>query len=212
MGGIGKLVTLEYARGDVFLVMDDVRLRAEAEPLTDLISASLGLDKTEDEEEVDAIYNLLSLDFSEVAHTISSADGVLSVVVNGNHIMRALGINYLTGNIELEVDGECVSAYSEALRAAVTLRPGNPVYVMGYGYIDLQPVLDKLLPLIEDKAIAFDGSMDLRLGETKLPVTIRRGTLTWEYGFSLVMECEASVNGARHLFYLAADTQSLRIV
>ena len=212
VGGIGKLVTLEYARGDVFLVMDDVRLRAEAEPLTDLISASLGLDKTEDEEEVDAIYNLLSLDFSEVAHTISSADGVLSVVVNGNHIMRALGINYLTGNIELEVDGESVSAYSEALRAAVTLRPGNPVYVMGYGYIDLQPVLDKLLPLIEDKAIAFDGSMDLRLGETKLPVTIRRGTLTWEYGFSLVMECEASVNGARHLFYLAADTQSLRIV
>ena len=212
VGGIGKLVTLEYARGDVFLVMDDVRLRAEAEPLTDLISASLGLDKTEDEEEVDAIYNLLSLDFSEVAHTISSADGVLSVVVNGNHIMRALGINYLTGNIELEVDGECVSAYSEALRAAVTLRPGNPVYVMGYGYIDLQPVLDKLLPLIEDKAIAFDGSMDLRLGETKLPVTIRRGTLTWEYGFSLVMECEASVNGARHLFYLAADMQSLRIV
>ena len=212
VGGVGKLVTLEYARGDVFLVMDDVRLRAEAEPLTDLISASLGLDKTEDEEEVDAIYNLLSLDFSEVAHTISSADGVLSVVVNGNHIMRALGINYLTGNIELEVDGESVSAYSEALRAAVTLRPGNPVYVMGYGYIDLQPVLDKLLPLIEDKAIAFDGSMDLRLGETKLPVTIRRGTLTWEYGFSLVMECEASVNGARHLFYLAADTQSLRIV
>lgn len=212
VGGIGKLVTLEYARGDVFLVMDDVRLRAEAEPLTDLISASLGLDKTEDEEEVDAIYNLLSLDFSEVAHTISSADDVLSVVVNGNHIMRALGINYLTGNIELEVDGESVSAYSEALRAAVTLRPGNPVYVMGYGYIDLQPVLDKLLPLIEDKAIAFDGSMDLRLGETKLPVTIRRGTLTWGYGFSLVMECEASVNGARHLFYLAADTQSLRIV
>ena len=211
-GGLGKLVTVEYAGDDLFAIIDDVTLRLDAEELISLLTSSLPLGSEEEKEAVDYLHNFLSLDFSKVVPSLSEEDGVLSLIVNGNEIMRALGIKYLTGNIELAVDGESLSASCEALHFDITLYKGNPVYINSeQDCIDVQPVLQKLLKMIEEKAFSFDGSLSLEAGGVQLPVNIQRGTLSWEYGFSVTLEGELSLGGGWHRFFLSADSTRVRI-
>ena len=211
-GGLGKLVTVEYAGDDLFAIIDGVTLRLDAEELISLLTSSLPLGSEEEKEAVDYLHNFLSLDFSKVVPSLSEEDGVLSLIVNGNEIMRALGIKYLTGNIELAVDGESLSASCEALHFDITLYKGNPVYINSeQDCIDVQPVLQKLLKMIEEKAFSFDGSLSLEAGGMQLPVNIQRGTLSWEYGFSVTLEGELSLGGGWHRFFLSADSTRVRI-
>lgn len=211
-GGLGKLVTVEYAGDDLFAIIDGVTLRLDAEELISLFTSSLPLGSEEEKEAVDYLHNFLSLDFSKVVPSLSEEDGVLSLIVNGNEIMRALGIKYLTGNIELAVDGESLSASCEALHFDITLYKGNPVYINSeQDCIDVQPVLQKLLKMIEEKAFSFDGSLSLEAGGVQLPVNIQRGTLSWEYGFSVTLEGELSLSGGWHRFFLSADSTRVRI-
>ena len=211
-GGLGKLVTVEYAGDDLFAIIDGVTLRLDAEELISLFTSSLPLGSEEEKEAVDYLHNFLSLDFSKVVPSLSEEDGVLSLIVNGNEIMRALGIKYLTGNIELAVDGESLSASCEALHFDITLYKGNPVYINSeQDCIDVQPVLEKLLKMIEEKAFSFDGSLSLEAGGVQLPVNIQRGTLSWEYGFSVTLEGELSLGGGWHRFFLSADSTRVRI-
>lgn len=211
-GGLGKLVTVEYAGDDLFAIIDGVTLRLDAEELISLLTSSLPLGSEEEKEAVDYLHNFLSLDFSKVVPSLSEEDGVLSFIVNGNEIMRALGIKYLTGNIELAVDGESLSASCEALHFDITLYKGNPVYINSeQDCIDVQPVLQKLLKMIEEKAFSFDGSLSLEAGGVQLPVNIQRGTLSWEYGFSVTLEGELSLGGGWHRFFLSADSTRVRI-
>ena len=211
-GGLGKLVTVEYAGDDLFAIIDGVTLRLDAEELISLFTSSLPLGSEEEKEAVDYLHNFLSLDFSKVVPSLSEEDGVLSLIVNGNEIMRALGIKYLTGNIELAVDDGSLSASCEALHFDITLYKGNPVYINGeQDCIDVQPVLQKLLKMIEEKAFSFDGSLSLEAGGMQLPVNIQRGTLSWEYGFSVTLEGELSLGGGWHRFFLSADSTRVRI-
>lgn len=211
-GGLGKLVTVEYAGDDLFAIIDGVTLRLDAEELISLLTSSLPLGSEEEKEAVDYLHNFLSLDFSKVVPSLSEEDGVLSLIVNGNEIMRALGIKYLTGNIELAVDGESLSASCEALHFDITLYKGNPVYINSeQDCIDVQPVLQKLLKMIEEKAFSFDGSLSLEAGGVQLPVNIQRGTLSWEYGLSVTLEGELSLGGGWHRFFLSADSTRVRI-
>lgn len=211
-GGLGKLIKAEYAGDDLFAIIDGVTLRLDAEELISLFTSSLPLGSEEEKEAVDYLHNFLSLDFSKVVPSLSEEDGVLSLIVNGNEIMRALGIKYLTGNIELAVDGESLSASCEALHFDITLYKGNPVYINSeQDCIDVQPVLQKLLKMIEEKAFSFDGSLSLEAGGVQLPVNIQRGTLSWEYGFSVTLEGELSLGGGWHRFFLSADSTRVRI-
>ena len=211
-GGLGKLVTVEYAGDDLFAIIDGVTLRLDAEELISLLTSSLPLGSEEEKEAVDYLHNFLSLDFSKVVPSLSEEDGVLSLIVNGNEIMRALGIRYLTGNIELAVDDGSLSASCEALHFDITLYKGNPVYINSeQDCIDVQPVLQKLLKMIEEKAFSFDGSLSLEAGGVQLPVNIQRGTLSWEYGFSVTLEGELSLGGGWHRFFLSADSTRVRI-
>ena len=211
-GGLGKLVTVEYAGDDLFAIIDGVTLRLDAEELISLLTSSLPLGSEEEKEAVDYLHNFLSLDFSKVVPSLSEEDGVLSLIVNGNEIMRALGIKYLTGNIELAVDDGSLSASCEALHFDITLYKGNPVYINSeQDCIDVQPVLQKLLKMIEEKAFSFDGSLSLEAGGVQLPVNIQRGTLSWEYGFSVTLEGELSLGGGWHRFFLSADSTRVRI-
>ena len=211
-GGLGKLVTVEYAGDDLFAIIDGVTLRLDAEELISLFTSSLPLGIEEEKEAVDYLHNFLSLDFSKVVPSLSEEDGVLSLIVNGNEIMRALGIKYLTGNIGLAVGDGSLSASCEALHFDITLYKGNPVYINSeQDCIDVQPVLQKLLKMIEEKAFSFDGSLSLEAGGVQLPVNIQRGTLSWEYGFSVTLEGELSLGGGWHRFFLSADSTRVRI-
>ena len=211
-GGLGKLVTVEYAGDDLFAIIDGVTLRLDAEELISLLTSSLPLGSEEEKEAVDYLHNFLSLDFSKVVPSLSEEDGVLSLIVNGNEIMRALGIKYLTGNIELAVGDGSLSASCEALHFDITLYKGNPVYINSeQDCIDVQPVLQKLLKMIEEKAFSFDGSLSLEAGGVQLPVNIQRGTLSWEYGLSVTLEGELSLGGGWHRFFLSADSTRVRI-
>ena len=211
-GGLGKLVTVEYAGDDLFAIIDGVTLRLDAEELISLLTSSLPLGSEEEKEAADYLHNFLSLDFSKVVPSLSEEDGVLSLIVNGNEIMRALGIKYLTGNIGLAVGDGSLSASCEALHFDITLYKGNPVYINGeQDCIDVQPVLQKLLKMIEEKAFSFDGSLSLEAGGVQLPVNIQRGTLSWEYGFSVTLEGELSLGGGWHRFFLSADSTRVRI-
>ena len=210
-GGAPKLVTVEYAENDLFLTIDGVRLKADADELLKLLSSSLSLDREEDEEAVDYLKNFLSLDFSKVVHELSEEDGALYALVNGNEIMRALGIRELTGYIEVQVDEDSISLSCAAYRVALTLSAGDPFYIDRTDHIDVGPMLEKLFDMAEAKAFSFDGSLSLEAGGVQLSVNILRGTLSWENGFSAVVEGEIALGGGWQRFYLSANSSSIRI-
>ena len=210
-GGAPKLVTVEYAENDLFLTIDGVRLKADADELLKLLSSSLSLDREEDEEAVDYLKNFLSLDFSKVVHELSEEDGALYALVNGNEIMRALGIRELTGYIEVQVDEDSISLSCAAYRVALTLSAGDPFYIDRTDHIDVGPMLEKLFDMAEAKAFSFDGSLSLEAGCVQLSVNILRGTLSWENGFSAVVEGEIALGGGWQRFYLSANSSSIRI-
>ena len=210
-GGAPKLVTVEYAENDLFLTIDGVRLKADADELLKLLSSSLSLDREEDEEAVDYLKNFLSLDFSKVVHELSEEDGALYALINGNEIMRALGIRELTGYIEVQVDEDSISLSCAAYRVALTLSAGDPFYIDRTDHIDVGPMLEKLFDMAEAKAFSFDGSLSLAAGGVQLSVNILRGTLSWENGFSAVVEGEIALGGGWQRFYLSANSSSIRI-
>ena len=211
-GGFHKLVELEYEGEDVFVTIDGVTLRASAEELLPLLTSSFEIERTEDAESIDYLKNILSLDFATVIREISEEDGALSLLINGNTILRALGIKYLTGFVEVGVDDDSLSLSCKALNIALTLRKGS-CFTIDHDQecIDIQPVIDKFLTIAEEQALSFDGVISLKAGELSLPVEILRGTLSWENGLSLTAECELSLGGAYYRFFLSADTSSLRI-
>ena len=210
-GGAPKLVTVEYAENDLFLTIDGVRLKADADELLKLLSSSLSLDREEDEEAVDYLKNFLSLDFSKVVHELSEEDGALYALINGNEIMRALGIRELTGYIEVQVDEDSISLSCAAYRVALTLSAGDPFYIDRTDHIDVGPMLEKLFDMAEAKAFSFDGSLSLEAGGVQLSVNILRGTLSWENGFSAVVEGEIALGGGWQRFYLSANSSSIRV-
>ena len=221
-GGFSKLIKVEYEGEDLFVTVDGVTFRASAEKLLPLLTSALSLDGAAGEGfaldglagegSIDSLKTLLALDFSEVIPEVSETGGVLSLLLNGDSILNALGIGYHTGEIAVDVGADYLSASCKALNLSLTLKKGSAFEIdHGQECADLQPVIDKALQIAEAQALSFGGSISLDAGGFTLPVDISRGTIAWENGFSLVLEGELSLGGGYHHFYLEADTTRVRI-
>ena len=213
-GSAGKIVTLEYSGEDIFLTIDEVRLRADADDILRLLGEALGLDSAQSAEDADAmelIANLLSLDLGRVFPEISSEGGVLTAVLNGNRLLDALGFDFLTGYIDLTIGNGSLSLACEALSVELSLQKSEPFDIDRVNYIDVGPLLDKIFAAVEEGAVYFRGDILVETGELRLPVSVLNGRLSWKNGFSAVVEGELALGAARHRFYLSADTERIDI-
>ena len=213
-GSAGKIVTLEYSGEDIFLTIDEVRLRADADDILRLLGETLGLDAAQSAEDADAmelIANLLSLDLGRVFPEISSEGGVLTAVLNGNRLLDALGFDFLTGYIDLTIGNGSLSLACEALHMELSLQKSEPFDIDRVNYIDVGPLLDKIFAALEEGAVYFRGDILIETGELRLPVSVLNGRLSWKNGFSAVVEGELALGAARHRFYLSADTERIDI-
>ena len=213
-GSAGKIVTLEYSGEDIFLTIDEVRLRADADDILRLLGETLGLDAAQSAEDADAmelIANLLSLDLGRVFPEISSEGGVLTAVLNGNRLLDALGFDFLTGYIDLTIGNGSLSLACEALHMELSLQKSEPFDIDRDNYIDVGPLLDKIFAALEEGAVYFRGDILIETGELRLPVSVLNGRLSWKNGFSAVVEGELALGAARHRFYLSADTERIDI-
>ncbi len=213
-GSAGKIVTLEYSGEDIFLMIDEVRLRADADDILRLLGETLGLDAAQSAEDADAmelIANLLSLDLGRVFPEISTEDGVLTAVLNGNRLLDALGFDFLTGYIDLTIGNGSLSLACEALHMELSLQKSEPFDIDRVNYIDVGPLLDKIFAALEEGAVYFRGDILIETGELRLPVSVLNGRLSWKNGFSAVVEGELALGAARHRFYLSADTERIDI-
>ena len=213
-GSAGKIVTLEYSGEDIFLTIDEVRLRADADDILRLLGETLGLDAAQSAEDSDAmelIANLLSLDLGRVFPEISTEGGVLTAVLNGNRLLDALGFDFLTGYIDLTIGNGSLSLACEALHMELSLQKSEPFDIDRVNYIDVGPLLDKIFAALEEGAVYFRGDILIETGELRLPVSVLNGRLSWKNGFSAVVEGELALGAARHRFYLSADTERIDI-
>ena len=213
-GSAGKIVTLEYSGEDIFLTIDEVRLRADADDILRLLGETLGLDAAQSAEDADAmelIANLLSLDLGRVFPEISTEGGVLTAVLNGNRLLDALGFDFLTGYIDLTIGNGSLSLACEALPVELSLQKSEPFDIDRVNYIDIGPLLDKIFAALEEGAVYFRGDILIETGELRLPVSVLNGRLMWKNGFSAVVEGELALGAARHRFYLSADTERIDI-
>ena len=213
-GSAGKIVTLEYSGEDIFLTIDEVRLRADADDIIRLLGETLGLDAAQSAEDADAmelIANLLSLDLGRVFPEISTEGGVLTAVLNGNRLLDALGFDFLTGYIDLTIGNGSLSLACEALHMELSLQKSEPFDIDRVNYIDVGPLLDKIFAALEEGAVYFRGDIRIETGELRLPVSVLNGRLSWKNGFSAVVEGELALGAARHRFYLSADTERIDI-
>ena len=207
----GKYVEVEYEGEDLFVTIDGVTLRASAQELLPLLSDFLPLEGTEIAGGI-GLKNLLALDFSTVISGLLEENGVLSLRVNGDALLRALGIDFSAGYLDLAVGKDALSLSCEALNIDLTLKKGSKFLIdHDRECVDVQPLIEKVLRMIEEQAVSFSGSISVEADGLSLPVEIQRGMLSWKDGFSLVLEGELALGQGRHHFYLSADTAALRI-
>ena len=140
---ISKTVDLAFIDRELYLAIDDLKLKASVETIEELLKAILGdeaggLPELNFDTET-ILEKLLSLDFSALLD-ISEADGTLSVAIHGTELLKALGIDLSLGDFTAEVtDGKVTLA---VMGAELAISSGEPFIAAGLeSYIDLAPVV-----------------------------------------------------------------------
>lgn len=165
-----KIVTFGYVGGNVYLNLDGVKVCANANEAIALVTGFVNLPET-DGFDLGALLNAAFTDDFAGNFSASEEDGTLSVAIKGTELLKALGIEFGLGEVELSVGAGSLTA--NALGAEIAVTAGEGFGVDTEGYTDILPYANNLIELFkndyfqatvayEDKNFSVDGTIDLR--------------------------------------------------
>ena len=180
-------VGLTYADGNVYLLIDGLKLRASAEE----IAALIGTDGTAGSVGDDILGKLLSLKFEEIITSLHSSDNALEAQIALGALLNGLGIS--TGDIslgDLTVTVTDGTVTAEGFGATLTLSASETAPTIPEdleSYTDLMPIANAAVELIENNYIAadlhyvgefeLDGEVQFDIGNLNLSAEL---TLTYQ--------------------------------
>ncbi len=214
-GSASKKIGFAYgADGYIFLTIEGAKLKLNAADAVGLVSSVVG---AQDGSEVsELLKNLFSLDFGEVIRFRSET----SAVIGGTQILAALGVDFALGDIALnlqdgkltaEVQGE--DALLDGLQIVLAKGGAFALDPQKYaGYADITPVLETVLTIIENQAIALSGTLNVAYKDLAAAVSVQNGTVSWKDGLRLSLDLIVTVDETAQKIGVYADETRIRIV
>ena len=207
---------LVYADGGVYLVADEWKAFASEKEIAALISQFVPAN--EDGAALSSVLGtVLALDFDKllrVSETETEAGNTLEIAVKGTELLSALNMNFDLGDIVLTVVADEITA--SVFGANVTLTAGGSVKTLTEEekaeYTALNGVLAKLSELLEKKALAIGGSVDIAVDRTKVNLTVNEGVFSFANGIYLYLDATLRLSETELDLILSADSEYLKVM
>lgn len=184
-----KTIGIAYKNKNVYLNLDGVKVKANAEEAVALIMQFIG----------DAEVSLGDFDLGEILSTalsdefaqniaLSEKENALEIAFAGNELLKALGIDLggvALGDVTLGVSDGKITA--NVLGADISVTEGAAVAVDTEGYTDLMPLVNTLVSLFAENGLSAEigySAGNISLGgtvELSLAPFAVRGDLTLSY-------------------------------
>ena len=184
-----KTIGIAYKNKNVYLDLDGVKVKANAEEAVALIMQFIG----------DAEVSLGDFDLGEILSTalsdefaqniaLSEKENALEIALAGNELLKALGIDLggvALGDVTLGVSDGKITA--NVLGAELSVTEGAAVAVDTEGYTDLMPLVNTLVSLFAENGLSAEigySAGNISLGgtvELSLAPFAVRGDLTLSY-------------------------------
>ena len=214
-GSAAKKIDFAYGEeGYVYLTLEGAKLKLNAADAAGLVSSAIGTQDGSDVSEI--LKKLFSLDLGEIIRFKSET----SAVIGGTQLLEALGVDFALGDVALtaengkltaEVQGE--DALLGGLR--VTLAAGSAFAVDASEYADhadITPVLDTVLSVMENKALALSGTLSVGYKDFAASVSVQNGTVSWKDGFRLSLDLIVTADETAQKIGVYADETRVTIV
>ena len=214
-GSAAKKIDFAYGEeGYVYLTLEGAKLKLNAADAAGLVSSAIGTQDGSDVSEI--LKKLFSLDLGEIIRFKSE----ISAVIGGTQLLEALGVDFALGDVALtaengeltaEVQGE--DALLGGLR--VTLAAGSAFAVDASEYADhadITPVLDTVLAVVENKALALSGTLSVGYKDFAASVSVQNGTVSWKDGFRLSLDLIVTAGETAQKIVVYADETRVTIV
>ncbi len=214
-GSAAKKIDFAYGEeGYVYLTLEGAKLKLNAADAAGLVSSAIG---TQDGSDISAILkNLFSLDLGEIIRFKSET----SAVIGGTQLLEALGVDFALGDVALTAENGKLTAEvqgEEALLGGlhVTLAAGSAFAVDASeyaGHADITPVLDTVLAVVENKALALSGTLSVGYKDFAASVSVQNGTVSWKDGFRLSLDLIITAGETAQKIVVYADETRVTIV
>ena len=214
-GSAAKKIDFAYGEeGYVYLTLEGAKLKLNAADAAGLVSSAVG---TQDGSDISAILKkLFSLDLGEIIRFKSE----ISAVIGGTQLLEALGVDFALGDVALtaengkltaEVQGE--DALLGGLRVTLAAGSAFAVDASEYaGHADITPVLDTVLSVMENKALALSGTLSVGYKDFAASVSVQNGTVSWKDGFRLSLDLIVTAGETAQKIVVYADETRVTIV
>ena len=214
-GSAAKKIDFAYGEeGYVYLTLEGAKLKLNAADAAGLVSSAIGTQDGSDVSEI--LKKLFSLDLGEIIRFKSET----SAVIGGTQLLEALGVDFALGDVALtaengkltaEVQGE--DALLGGLRVTLAAGSAFAVDASEYaGHAGITPVLDTVLAVMENKALALSGTLSVGYKDFAASVSVQNGTVSWKDGFRLSLDLIVTAGETAQKICVYADETRVTIV
>ena len=182
--GVAIAVGLIYQDGALYLNVNGLKVKANAEEAISLVAELLGADgKGFTQEETDILETLFSLDLGKLIGLDDT--NALTVNVKGTELLKAFGIDFELGDVSLTVSSEEIAASVSGAKLSVTKT--TEFSVDTEGYTDILPMAETILGIVADGGV--DAQVQFAAGQVSLLADVSvslenlavKGSLTVSY-------------------------------
>ena len=154
-----KELSFLFADGTAYLAVDGIRIKADVTEALALLGNFVELP------EMPELPDVSALDFGQLVSTalspefaalfaVSEADNALSLAVKGTELLKAFGVDFALGDVQLSVEEGEISA--AALGAELTLTAGEAFSYSTDGYVDGVALAKNVLALLQNDYLCAD--------------------------------------------------------
>ena len=214
-GSAAKKIDFAYGEeGYVYLTLEGAKLKLNAADAAGLVSSAIGTQDGSDVSEI--LKKLFSLDLGEIIRFKSET----SAVIGGTQLLEALGVDFALGDVALTAENGKLTAEvlgEDTLLGGlrVTLAAGSAFAVDASeyaGHADITPVLDTVLAVMENKALALSGTLSVGYKDFAASVSVQNGTVSWKDGFRLSLDLIVTAGETAQKIGVYADETRVTIV
>ena len=171
-GTVSKQIDFSFDGETVYLNLDGIKLRANAEEAVTLIGKYVDLPDMQGTADIDAVISaVLSLDTDSLVQ-MSETGNTLQIAVKGTELLKAFGVEFELGDVSLNVTESGLTA--SALGAEISVTAGEAFTADMEGYTDIVKYAGYLIDLFSNENLkadisfangdlALSGNIDLNL-------------------------------------------------
>nr|MDE7296121.1 hypothetical protein [Clostridia bacterium] len=159
---------------------------------------------------------LLNADISKLV-TLGNTQNKLEILIHGSELLQELGVEFKLGDVNLTVEnGKLhlgVLGISLDAEKGVAFTSDEVWSVLGNkaDFADIGGLVTSIPQILNDKAIALGGTIELGVGDTNIAVEIEQGIISWKNGINVYLDLRLNINGTLQRIEVAIDKTTLQL-